>query len=314
MDTVDVLVIGAGVSGLTTAVRLAEGGRTVRVVAEKPPLMTTSAVAGASWGPYMVSDPRVLEWSKFSRFVLEGIASRGPVTGVRRVTGLETDVQETDPPSWAMEVDDFRLCRPAELPPGYVTGWRYTIPIVDMRQYLRYLSGRLATCGVHVELASVSSLSDLAGDARAIVNCTGLASRDLVPDPELHPTRGQLVVVKNNGIDWFFQDNTDGEILTYFLPHGDHVVLGGTAFEHASDIEPDAEIAAGIIKRCGAIEPRLLDAEKLADRVGLRPNRGRVRTERGDVDGISVIHNYGHGGAGLTLSWGCAEEVSRLLD
>lgn len=310
----DVLVIGAGVSGLTTAVRLAEDGRNVRVIAETPPLHTTSSIAGASWGPYMVSDPRVLGWSALTRDVLESIAKHRPNAGVRMVSGLETDVESVEPPSWAMEVNDFRLCRAEELPAGYVTGWRYTIPIVDMRKYLGYLADRLADRGVRVEIGRVSAFTDVAKAARAIVNCSGLGSRDLVPDADLYPIRGQLVVVQNNGIDWFFQDNTEGENLTYFLPHEHHVVLGGSALEHTSDMVPDAETAAGIIKRCGAIEPRLLEARKIEDRVGLRPTRANVRTERVDVDGLAVIHNYGHGGAGLTLSWGCAEEVSRLVD
>jgi len=315
MLTPDVLVIGAGVSGLTSAVCLAESGRTVRVIAQDPSLKTTSAVAGASWGPYMTVDPRALEWSRTSRGVLEAIAAAGPQTGVRRVRGLEVDTEDISPPAWAQEIEDFRECRPEELPTGYATGWRYTIPVVDMRRYLRYLTDRLARAGVQVEITTVSSFDEVADEARAIVNCTGLASRDLVPDKDLYPIRGQLVVVKNNGVDSFFQDNTaGGEDLTYFLPHGDHVVMGGCAIEYAWDLEPAAEMAAGIVKRCGAIEPRLLDAEWIEDRVGLRPTRGAVRTERVDVDGLTVIHNYGHGGSGLTLSWGCAQEVSRLLD
>ncbi|HMC79917.1 MAG TPA: FAD-dependent oxidoreductase, partial [Acidimicrobiia bacterium] len=47
-------------------------------------------------------------------------------------------------------------------------------------------------------------------------------------------------------------------------------------------------------------------------RVGLRPfRRDSVRLER--EPGARVIHNYGHGGSGVTLSWGCAEEVSALV-
>jgi D-amino-acid oxidase len=314
MLTSDVLVIGAGVSGLTSAVCLAESGHSVRVMADLPPTMTTSAVAGASWGPYMVSDPRVLEWSRQTRITLQAIAQTGSATGVRMVNGLETDIERVEPPRWAVDANDFRLCRAEELPPGYATGWRYTIPIVNMRTYLGYLVDRLAACGVKVQIATVSSFAAVAHTARTIINCTGLGSRELVPDSALYPVRGQLVVVKNNGVDSFFQDNTNGEELTYFLPHGDHVVLGGSAIEHASDMLPDAKMAEAIMKRCAAVEPRLLDAQKIEDRVGLRPTRPAVRTERADVDGLRVIHNYGHGGSGLTLSWGCAEEVRRLID
>jgi D-amino-acid oxidase len=308
----DVLVIGAGVSGLTTAIALAESRRSVRVIAEQPSFRTTSASAGAAWGPYMASDPRMVDWSRTTRLALEHISRQPGRTGVRLVHGLETDVRETEAPSWAIDVPDFRLCRPEEVPDGYTIGWRYTIPVVNMRRYLDYLNRRLAACGVTVEIARVRALEDWADAAPIIVNCTGLASRELVPDPDLFPTRGQLLVVENNGIDWFFQDNTYTENLTYFFPHGNHVVLGGCAVDHATHLEPDQETAAAILKRCAAIEPRLLDARKIEDRVGLRPTRGRVRTERVEHDGFAVIHNYGHGGAGLTLSWGCAEEVRRL--
>jgi D-amino-acid oxidase len=49
----------------------------------------------------------------------------------------------------------------------------------------------------------------------------------------------------------------------------------------------------------------------LAERVGLRPfRRSGVRLERDRLrDGRTIIHNYGHGGAGFTMSWGCAHEV-----
>jgi len=50
----DVLVVGAGVSGLTTAVCLAEAGRGVEIRADRLPPDTTSAVAGALWGPHLV--------------------------------------------------------------------------------------------------------------------------------------------------------------------------------------------------------------------------------------------------------------------
>jgi D-amino-acid oxidase len=46
--------------------------------------------------------------------------------------------------------------------------------------------------------------------------------------------------------------------------------------------------------------------------VGLRPARPVVRLDRSDHGGRDVISCYGHGGSGVTLSWGCAEDVARL--
>lgn len=313
MGVPDVIVIGAGVSGLTTALHLLEAKLSVRVVAEWQLDATTSAAAGASWGPYLVSDARVLAWSRTSLAALRDIAHLGKHTGVRIISGMETHVENVDPPPWSVDVKDFQLCRPDEVPDGYATGWRYTIPIVDMRRYLRYLNDGLTAHGVRVEHMRVESLKQLAGMAGAIVNCTGLGARDLVPDATVYPTRGQLVVVENPGVEEFFQDNTHGEDLTYILPHGDHVILGGCAIEHSSRTDADPNTTAAIVARCALIEPGLRDARIIGDRVGLRPSRSSIRIEREEIDGLRVIHNYGHGGSGLTLSWGCAAEVLRLV-
>lgn len=47
--------------------------------------------------------------------------------------------------------------------------------------------------------------------------------------------------------------------------------------------------------------------------VGLRPGRPTVRLEAERRDGGLLVHNYGHGGAGLTLSRGCASAVLALI-
>ena len=49
--------------------------------------------------------------------------------------------------------------------------------------------------------------------------------------------------------------------------------------------------------------------------VGLRPLReGGTRIEAEKIDGVSVVHNYGHGGFGYQASYGCAAEAVRLVD
>jgi D-amino-acid oxidase len=95
------------------------------------------------------------------------------------------------------------------------------------------------------------------------------------------------------------------------FPHGDTVLLGGTEQHGDWSLDPDPGISRRILARCAAVEPRLAGAEILAERVGLRPARPEVRleAERTDSGGL-LLHNYGHGGAGVTLAWGCAREIT----
>ena len=91
----------------------------------------------------------------------------------------------------------------------------------------------------------------------------------------------------------------------YFFPHGERSCSVARPTISASARSPTSEIR----DRCAEVEPRLKGARIIGRRVGLRPTRPAVRLEselRGDT---RVIHNYGHGGAGITLSWGCAREV-----
>jgi D-amino-acid oxidase len=135
-----------------------------------------------------------------------------------------------------------------------------------------------------------------------------------VPDPQVTPVRGQAVVVANPGISRFFVGFGPGGDLTYCFPHGDRVVLGGTEQPGDWSREPDLRLARQIIAACSAIEPALHGSAVLEHRVGLRPARPQVRLEAvQSPDGVTVVHNYGHGGAGVTLSWGCAREAAELV-
>jgi D-amino-acid oxidase len=310
----DVLVVGAGVSGLTTAVLLAEDGLRVGIWTAEPPQATTSVAAGAMWGPYLVEHvDRVAVWSGQTLAVLRQLALL-PETGVRIVSGIEASRTPVEPPDWGRQLDGFRMCVPAELPAGFVVGWRFTAPLVDMPTYLSYLEKRLVSAGGFIEIRRIAALREVTGIAPVVVNCAGIGAYELVPDSNLTPIRGQLVVVENPGITEFFSEDTgDSPELVHFYPHIDTVVLGGSAQYGVWSREPDPAIAAGIIARCAAIEPRLRDARVIDHRVGLRPACPRPRVETRVLDGTRVISNYGHGGAGVTLSWGCAGDVAAAV-
>lgn len=148
-----------------------------------------------------------------------------------------------------------------------------------------------------------------------MVNCTGLGARTLVPDPGMRPVRGQLVVVENPGVtEWYTSVDHASSDTTYFFPQPYGLLLGGTAQDDDWDLAPDPRVAEEIVARCALVRPEIAGARVLAHRVGLRPVRDagvRIEAETTASGGL-LVHNYGHGGAGITVAWGCAREAAAL--
>jgi D-amino-acid oxidase len=310
-----VLIVGAGVSGLTTGICLAEAGLRVTIRTEALPEQTTSVAAGALWGPVRIGPPdRVTEWARTTLDVLTKLAGQ-PGTGVRLASGKEITRTEPTLPYWSHLVPSLRPCDPAELPPGFTGGWHNTAPLATMPVYLRYLRERFEQAGGTIELAPVTELAALAGTAPVVVNCTGIAARDLVPDPAVYPVRGQVVIARNPGIEEFVISRDEPAPHTvYMFPHGDTILLGGTVEQDNNDLTPKANISERIVADCTALDPRLHGAAILGTRVGLRPCRPEVRLESEQLARGTVLwHNYGHGGAGISVSWGCAAEITAAL-
>lgn len=308
-----IVVVGGGVSGLTTGVVLLEAGLSVRLIAKEIPAPTSPA-ASAIWSPYFVEPwADVREWSLTSLDAFRRLAKEG-AAGVRMTSGIKAARQPVDAPPWSELLPDFREADASELPHGFLSGHRVTVPLVDMAVYLDHLRRRFRDLGGAVEQRVVRSLDEF-DDVSAVVNCAGMGAAELAGDVTVQPTPVRQLVVENPGVAEFFSESTGSSSdLVHFYPHGDKVVLGGTALEDDGDLSEDAAAAHGIVARCAAVEPRLADARVIEHRVDVRPTRFEVRVEPDRrEDGIPVIHNYGHGGAGVTLSWGCAREVAQLL-
>ncbi len=125
--------------------------------------------------------------------------------------------------------------------------------------------------------------------------------------------RGQVVHLEQVGLDrWWLDGGGDDRPPTYVVPRSGDIVVGGTDEEGDWSRTPSPEAADAIIERATRLVPALAGARVLRHRVGLRPARPAVRVERDERDG-RVVHCYGHGGAGVTLSWGCAEEVTGII-
>ena len=157
---------------------------------------------------------------------------------------------------------------------------------------------------------TLQPVDDLDGvEADVVVNCAGLGSRELAGDDSLVAVRGQVVRVHAPAVREWRLDQRDPARPVYVVPREHEVILGGTAEEGVENPRPDPQTTRAILERCERLVPELRGAPVRGVAVGMRPVRAEVRLE---ADG-RVVHCYGHGGAGVTLAWGCAFEVAALL-
>jgi D-amino-acid oxidase len=215
---------------------------------------------------------------------------------------------------------------------SFIDAYTYETPLIDTDIYMAWLLGEVLCHGGTIESRRVygplvSAARGLRDAYRAdiIVNCTGLGAAELSHD-EIVPVRGAWLLVENDGLNFprvttahcsSLVDSATGGNFLFIVPRGrDRLILGGIA-QHdrwTTDLGLErASISESIWRQCTQFMPCLVDA-KIAEhgepRVGLRPfRRAGVRVE---CEGNTVVHNYGHGGSGVTLSWGCAQDAARL--
>jgi D-amino-acid oxidase len=299
-----IAIIGAGVSGLTSGVLLAENGFEVRLFSADLLSETTSAVAAAMWFPYDAEPAeKVVPWALESYDIFRAL-SHDPATGVSLIELRQIRrTEDLQIPEWA-ETFNARSTRSNE--------FVMTVPLSDSSIYLDYLRTRLLGAGGKLTTGIRFGKPDEVDPAfDVVINCAGIGARTLVRDPDLEPHRGQVVLVQK--LDLPGAVVCDDPPLMYVIPRTNDCVFGGTN-EISDNLVPDPDVTAAIMSECSAVlniaPPRLI-----ATRVGLRPYRkSGVRVEAGRLaDGRAIVHNYGHGGAGFTLSWGCARTVLELV-
>jgi D-amino-acid oxidase len=191
----------------------------------------------------------------------------------------------------------------------FASGFSLLVPLTDTTIYLDYLAARFRRAAGEIKAnVCFEKLEDVDSEFDLVINCAGIGARELVQDADLEPHRGQVAIVsKVEGLSAAIV--CDDAPLMYAIPRTNDCVFGGTN-DLSDNLTPDPATTSRIVTECSHVlnvdKPRVL-----AERVGLRPFRkSGVRIERGQLrDGRTVIHNYGHGGAGFTLSWGCAREA-----
>tara|TARA_B100001121_G_scaffold308997_1_gene334499 strand:+ start:1483 stop:2427 length:945 start_codon:yes stop_codon:yes gene_type:complete len=307
----EVSVIGAGVSGLSTGIRLIESGHKVNIFTDKSSPDTVSDTAAAWWYPFLAEPlEKTNRWSVETFDELVRLMEEEGVSCITMRLGREYLEEECTPPGWSHIIPHFRILEPDEIATGYCFGWELEAPVIEMHIYMPWLMNRFIDLGGEIITQNVRNISDLPGDL--IVNCCGIGGRELCQDKDLEPVRGQIVYIKQD--PGFGRFDQRPESLIYTIPRRDVTVLGGTAQRGDWDESIREDDTEEILTKCESLWPELDRSKIVGVSVGLRPSRKEVRLETESLpSGKRVIHNYGHGGAGVTLSWGCADEVARIV-
>lgn len=328
----NIAVIGSGVVGLSTASALMCANRhlvTVFSRSDEDLSQTVSSRAGAVFTPF---DGGIhLDWvaGSIKRYLI--LMSENPECGVR----MQRTVEYLSPgqviPQWVQLVASETGQTIERLAPvgHYAGGYALKLPHIDMIGYLPWLRRHAAEDGVRFVQRDITSPNELFAEGfDAVINCAGLGARELAADPAMRPLRGQLLHVPND-IDLresIAAQEPDGSI-TYVYAYADHIVLGGTyELDVAVDTTEPATLdrildrARRLLRLSGFAKWERLGERRLRSVSGLRPARmfdGKSEVVRLELeprrDGRPLIHNYGHGRAGVTLSWGCAKAVEDIL-
>ena len=321
-----VAIVGAGVSGLTCGIVFAECDFRSAIFAQDIGQRTTSGAAAALWFPYDAEPvDKVIAWALQTYQVLLDL-SHDPNSGVSMIELRQFSrtgkIQISD---WAIPLGAHALVMSNEYasparteaslticPSVFKSGFTLNVPLMDTTIYLDYLAKRFVAAGgsIHGNMR-FERLEDVGREFDLIFDCSGIGAKTLVGDVDLEPHRGQVAIVPkiDNLLCAIVCDDAP---LMYAIPRTNDCVFGGTN-EVSGNCTVDPTSTSRIVAECSRVlnidKPRVLD-----ERVGLRPFRkSGVRLDRGRLrDGRTVLHNYGHGGSGFTLSWGCANEVFQL--
>ena len=311
-----IAVVGAGVTGLTSAIRLLEEGHSVDIHARDITPHTTSDVAAAFWCPYRVGpQDRALEWARFTHGIFTK-EMENPDCGISLTRNREIFKEPAKDPWYLDLLQNYKKIPADQLPETFVDAYEFDTYLIETASYMKYLHEKVQSLGANIIEHELDSLEVLKGNYDLVINCSGVWARQLVNDDTVYPIRGQVVVIeKLDKLNEPITTHDAGEYPSYIVPRSNDCLLGGTALADDWDLEAHPETASDIRARCEKIVPETESRKVLQHKVGLRPGRKSVRLELDQsISDLPVIHNYGHGGSGYTLSWGCAEDVVSLVE
>jgi len=349
--TEHVSVVGGGIIGLATGVFLELKGYDTKIYTKEVPYEDTDVsslatnYAAASVKPVVVDEDDIGELTRVSNSFYEKLEPN--TDAVMTQDNFELYGSPFEEPEYAdalrryRTLEEYRNRNEGVVPEpesGVVDGWVHEIFFVEMPRYVPGLVSLYKREGGTIERRTVTKdeMGTLSGDV--VVNCTGYGN--LFEDDAVVAKRGHLVEVETDGrltdrdgkrFSYSYYLDEEEDEFVYAYPREDCLLLGGSEQEgDVIDGEWVGEEADEVVSTDGADVPARiveLNAELIESKCGfdIRPRakhgrfgyrpyrRGGIRLEKETYDGKEVVHNYGHGGAGVTLSWYSANRVYNLL-
>ncbi|EXJ81579.1 D-amino-acid oxidase [Capronia coronata CBS 617.96] len=349
----NIVVIGAGVAGLTTALLLSRNARYKIVVAAKHmpgdyDIEYASPWAGANYMPVGARGSKAAEYEKDTWAPLEDLAQNHPEAGVHfqecQIHSRAKDAGSAtadwfnellSPDAWFKDVvPNFHQLPASSFGPGINAATSFTSVCINTAIYLPWLVSECLKNGVTFRRAVFQHIADAASPSLhherkvdLLVNCTGLNASKLggVEDKSVVPARAQVVIVRNDAGKMLATSGTDDgdDEACYIMTRaaGGGTILGGCYQKGNWESQVDPNLAVRIMKRAVDICPSLTGGKGvehldiIRHGVGLRPVRaGGTRVGKERIHGVWVVHNYGAGGAGYQNSYGCANAAVKLVD
>ncbi len=295
---------------MSTAVLLAEQGHQVEIISKNFSPDITSNRAAAFWFPYHVrNDKRGIGWCQAAFEYYH--SHTGEETGISMIKLIKAVKNNSgDEDSWIEFIPEghLNILENEAAPKGYDKAYEVLVPLMETQIFLPWLYKQAQAHNAVLIKQEVTDLYALSKQYDVVINCTALGARTLCNDTAVIPVRGQVVLLEPGYPDFILLDN---QTPAYVVPRKDATIVGGTYEENVFDERTEEESLKDILRRAYGALQGLEGRKIIGNWAGLRPYRPTVRLER--EEGTNIIHNYGHGGSGYTLAFGCAADVVKLV-
>jgi len=363
------IIIGAGISGITTGLVLQLLGfdTTIyaaqtynEVQADSADPYFASRYPAASVIPHSVNSPEMKELFMNSQSTFYELRKL-TFSGLTIHKHYECFEFEQSPPDYLSWMLDSRLLEkgsqstsiPKRSSAKQIHGWVFNCIFADWALYFPALIQLYRETGGKITVQELKQKDIPELPSNTVINCSGFGSRHLFEDPAPHYLlRGHLLHKPNAPVLTNKQDEIVSYNYTplpsvyadpqgdpcdvYFYPRKDGWVVGGSRQlgtlsedgswsgdrqqgalyekENTSYPAPIFEINKEIIETL--FDRSFGSTDEFFPKVGYRYIRKKedgLRLEPEEVYGKKIYHNYGHGGAGVTLSWGCAFDIAAKI-